>query len=87
MASPLPLVTLGLPVYNGEKYIEQALQSLKAQTWPALEILISDNASTDGTAAICQRLAEGDARIRYIRQPTNIGAKNNFDFLVEEARG
>jgi len=82
-----PLVTLGLPVHNGERYVEAAIRGLQAQTWPDLEILISDNASTDGTEAICRRLAAEDGRIRVVFQPQNIGAARNFDFLAREARG
>jgi hypothetical protein len=87
MAEALPLVTLGMPVYNGESYLEAALRGLQAQTWPHLEILISDNASTDGTEALCRRFAAEDPRIRYLRQPENIGAARNFDFLAHAARG
>lgn len=87
MAGDLPLVTLGVPVFDGEAHLEAALRGLQAQTWPKLEILISDNASTDGTEALCRRIAAGDPRIRYLRQPENIGAAPNFELLVREARG
>jgi hypothetical protein len=83
----LPLVTLGVPVYNGEAHLAEALQSLLDQDYPALEILISDNASTDGTEAICRAFAARDGRIRYTRLAENLGAKCNFERLVEEARG
>jgi hypothetical protein len=82
-----PLVTLGLPVYNGKRYLAQALTSLLAQDYANLEILISDNNSDDATEAICQDFATRDMRIRFIRQSENIGAKKNFEFLVSEARG
>lgn len=87
MAGALPLVTLGVPVYDGEAHLEPALRGLQAQTWPHLEILISDNASTDGTEALCRRFAAEDPRIRYVRQPENLGAAANFEFLVHAARG
>ena len=83
----LPLVTLGFPVYNGERYLARALQSALAQDYPNLEILISDNGSTDRTEAISREFAAADKRIRYIRQEENIGAKNNFELLVAEASG
>jgi GT2 family glycosyltransferase len=84
---PRPLVTLGVPVYNGGALIERALGSLQAQTYPHLEILVSDNASTDDTQTICRRIAAGDPRIRYVRQPENLGSARNFEFLAREARG
>jgi glycosyltransferase involved in cell wall biosynthesis len=92
MAGSEPLVSLGLPVYNGENYLRQALESLVAQTWQGgrfeqLEIVISDNASTDGTAAICREFAAGDPRVRYFRQEKNIGAGPNYNFVFRESRG
>ncbi|MCU0670826.1 MAG: glycosyltransferase family 2 protein, partial [Myxococcota bacterium] len=87
MSPQAPLVTLGVPVYNGEAHLEPALRGLLAQTWPHLEILISDNASTDGTEALCRRFAAEDPRIRYVRQPENLGAAGNFEFLAHAARG
>lgn len=83
----LPLVTLGFPVYNGERYLAHALQSALAQDYPNLEILISDNGSTDRTEAISREFAAADKRIRYMRQEENIGAKKNFELLVAEASG
>ena len=70
----LPLVSIGVPVYNGENYLRQALESITNQTYRNLEILIADNASTDGTEAICREFAARDERIRYHRHPTNLGA-------------
>lgn len=86
MTSTTPTLSIGLPVYNGERYLREALDSLLAQTFTDFELIISDNASTDGTAAICREYAERDPRIRYIRQPTNIGAGPNHNFLPPEAR-
>ncbi len=82
--SPMPLVSIGVPVCNGERYLEQALESLRAQTFRDIEIIICDNASTDGTERICRRHARCDGRVRYIRHDTNIGAGPNFNraFMV-----
>jgi glycosyltransferase involved in cell wall biosynthesis len=84
---PGPLVTIGVPVYNGAKFLERTIESLRAQTFSDFELLIADNASTDTTAEICARLAAQDARIRVLRHPTNIGAPRNWNSLVHEARG
>ncbi|MFF0271255.1 glycosyltransferase [Kribbella sp. NPDC004536] len=78
---------MGLPVYNGQRYLGEALDSLLAQSFTDFELIISDNASTDGTEEICRRYADQDPRIRYIRQPRNIGATPNHNFVVDEARG
>lgn len=82
-----PVVTVGLPVYNGEAYLEEALDALLAQSFTDFELVISDNASTDRTAEICHAYAERDPRIRYVRQPRNIGAAPNHNALVPLARG
>lgn len=86
MNNPVPTVAIGLPVYNGEKTLKAALDSLLAQSFIDTEIIISDNASTDGTAAICKDYAARDQRIRYIRQDSNLGAAANFKFVLDEAR-
>lgn len=82
-----PRLTIALPVYNGEAFIAESLDSLLAQTYSDFELLISDNASTDGTEAICRRYAELDPRIRYIKQACNKGAVVNHNLLVPLARG
>jgi glycosyltransferase involved in cell wall biosynthesis len=82
-----PKVSIGVPVYNGGQTLKAVLDALLQQTFPEFEIVISDNASTDGTAAICEEYAAQDSRIRYIRQPHNIGAERNFKFVLEQARG
>jgi predicted O-linked N-acetylglucosamine transferase (SPINDLY family)/glycosyltransferase involved in cell wall biosynthesis len=74
-----PLVSIAMPVYNGERYICQALDSLLAQDYNNFELLISDNASTDATAEICQKYAANNPKIRYFRNSTNIGAISNFN--------
>ncbi len=74
-----PRVTVGLPVYNGQKYLEQALDSILAQTYQDFVLLISDNGSTDRTEAICRAYAERDPRVRYMRYEQNRGAAWNFN--------
>lgn len=74
-----PRVSIGLPVFNGERYLEQALRGILAQTLQDFELIISDNASTDRTQEICRSFAAGDRRIRYSRNDRNIGGGNNFN--------
>ena len=75
----VPRLSIGLPVYNGENYLAESLDALLGQTYEDFELIISDNASTDGTADICRRYAKQDSRIRYIRQPRNIGCAPNHN--------
>jgi glycosyltransferase involved in cell wall biosynthesis len=82
-----PPLTIGLPVRQGENYLSESLDSLLAQTYSDFELIISDNASTDGTEEICRDYAARDSRIRYIRQPVNIGAAPNHNYLVRVAGG
>lgn len=82
-----PRVTVGLPVYNGERYLEEALASLLAQTYTDFEIVISDNASTDRTEEICRSFAASDPRVRYTRADTNRGGTWNFNRVVELSTG
>lgn len=81
------LVSIGLPVYNGQKYLRVAIDSIIAQSFENFELIISDNGSTDATQEICQSYADRDARVRYIRQPENRGAGFNYNFVFHEARG
>ena len=83
----VPRLSIGLPVYNGEDFLAESLDSLLGQTYEDFELIISDNASTDGTADICRRYAKQDSRIRYIRQPRNLGCAPNHNVLVQYARG
>jgi glycosyltransferase involved in cell wall biosynthesis len=85
--SDRPTVSVGMAVYNGEKYVEQAIQSILAQTYTDLELIISDNASTDRTPEICQQYAAQDPRIRYSRNTTNIGGANNENLTFKLSRG
>src|SRR5438105_6865480 len=73
-----PMVSIGLPVYNGETYLPQVLDSVLAQSFSDFELIISDNASTDSTEMICRKYAAADTRIRYHRQPWNRGVTWNF---------
>jgi glycosyltransferase involved in cell wall biosynthesis len=82
-----PLVTIGIPVFNGEEFVEDAVRSAMGQTFRDLEIVISDNASTDSTADILERLAAEDPRIRIFRNATNLGAAPNYNRCFEEGRG
>jgi glycosyltransferase involved in cell wall biosynthesis len=82
-----PRVSVGVPVYNGERFIGQALDSLVGQSFPDLEIVISDNASTDDTAAICAEYARRDDRIRYVRSARNVGLAKNFHRVVALSTG
>lgn len=82
-----PKVSIGLPVYNGENYLENALDSLLAQTFTDYEVILSDNGSTDCTAEICERYARQDERIRYSRSEINQGAAWNFNRVLQLAKG
>ena len=82
-----PAVSIGMPVYNGEKYIREALDSALSQTFEDFELLISDNCSTDKTGEICTEYSNRDPRIKYIRHPENHGGHWNFNFVTQNATG
>jgi glycosyltransferase involved in cell wall biosynthesis len=82
-----PRLSIGLPVYNGEYFLAEALDALLGQTYGDFELIISDNASTDGTEGVCRQYEALDSRIRYIRQPRNIGCAPNHNVVVKESRG
>jgi glycosyltransferase involved in cell wall biosynthesis len=82
-----PRVSIGMPAFNGERFIRQALDSLLAQTFTDFELVISDNASTDATQQICLEYAARDQRIRYYRKDFRIDAVSNFNSLLELASG
>lgn len=86
-SSPPPSVSIGLPVYNGARFLPQALESLLGQSFSDIELIVSDNASSDSTQDICTEYAMRDARIRYVRQNVNIGAMRNWNFVARQARG
>ncbi|MBN3958693.1 glycosyltransferase family 2 protein [Nostoc sp. NMS8] len=87
MSSNQPRLSIGLPVYNGERFIKEAIDSLLAQTFEDFELIISDNASTDKTEEICRAYAEQDQRICYYRNDTNIGCARNFNRVFELSSG
>jgi glycosyltransferase involved in cell wall biosynthesis len=82
MNSNAPRLIIGLPVYNGEAYVSEAIESLLKQTYRDFELIISDNASTDATELICRNYAKQDSRVRYVRQPINLGPVENFKFVL-----
>jgi glycosyltransferase involved in cell wall biosynthesis len=82
-----PCVSVGLAVYNGENYIRESIESILNQTFHDFELIISDNASTDDTAEICQQYADRDSRIHYSRADRNRGAAWNQSRVMELARG
>jgi glycosyltransferase involved in cell wall biosynthesis len=82
-----PRVSVALPVYNGGRYLSQAITSILEQTCRDFELIISDNASTDATEEVCRGFAAVDPRVRYVRQPRNIGASPNFNISYELASG
>jgi glycosyltransferase involved in cell wall biosynthesis len=82
-----PLVSIGIPVYNGENFIREALDSIVNQTYQNLEIIISDNASTDKTQEICESYQKQDDRIKYIRFLENKGAAFNFNTTFDSSTG
>lgn len=80
-------VTIGVPVYNGENFLAKSLDSLLGQTYERFELIISDNASTDGTEAISRDYARKDSRVKYVRNENNLGAASNYNRLVDMAQG
>jgi len=82
-----PLISIGIPVYNGEKFLSAAIDSILGQTFPDFELIISDNGSTDRTGEICEKYATNDKRIRYYRYDHNRGAAWNFNNTFALATG
>jgi glycosyltransferase involved in cell wall biosynthesis len=87
MQKNLPLVTIAIPTYNRVGLLKRSIASAQRQTYKNVEIIISDNASTDSTELFCRWLMMKDGRIRYFRQPNNLGGIENFNWLLSEARG
>jgi len=81
------LVSIGLPTHNGSFRLRKALNSLLSQKYTAIEIIISDNASSDKTRKVCQEFAKKDKRLVYLIQNKNIGMMNNFYLVLQKARG
>ena len=82
-----PRVSVGMPVYNGEEFLGSALESILEQTFTDLELVISDNASTDSTEAMCRKYASADPRVKYWRNTENVGATENYNAVFRYARG
>lgn len=82
-----PLVSILIPVYNRENYIAECIESALAQTYPNIEVVVGDNASSDGTWIICQQFAAKDKRVRIFRNDQNIGPVRNWLACVAQARG
>jgi glycosyltransferase involved in cell wall biosynthesis len=87
MTSAEPLVTVGLPTYNRAQLLPRAIASVLAQSYQRVELVISDNASTDETESICREAMRQDGRIQYVRQPTNCGPIENFTEVVRRSSG
>jgi glycosyltransferase involved in cell wall biosynthesis len=87
MTETPPRLSVGLPVYNGQRYLHEALDALLGQSFTDFELIISDNASTDATEEICRGYAAKDPRIHYFRQHRNIGLNPNHNFVQRKARG
>lgn len=81
------IVTVGIPTYNRADKLERSILSVLKQDYAFLEILISNNSSTDDTHKICQQFCEKDERVKYIKQSSNIGASENFKAVLEQASG
>jgi glycosyltransferase involved in cell wall biosynthesis len=87
MSERMPLVSAGIPVYQGENFLDETLRALRAQDYPNLEIVVCDNASTDRTADIVREHAAEDPRVRLIVNKENIGAAPNYNKAFEVSRG
>lgn len=81
------MLSIGLPVYNGENYLAETIESILAQTYSEFELIISDNGSSDSTQDICENFAARDSRIQYIRNSTNRGASWNFNHTFHVSSG
>lgn len=84
---PEPLVTIGVPVYNGEKYLSQAIDSILAQDYLNIEIIIIDDCSQDESSNICQKYASLEPRITFLKSPTNAGMFANYRKILQIANG
>jgi glycosyltransferase involved in cell wall biosynthesis len=82
-----PCVSVGMAVYNAERHLEETLRSILAQTFSDFEIILADNASTDRTGEIALTYAAQDARVRYVRNPHNLGIAHNYNRTIALARG
>jgi glycosyltransferase involved in cell wall biosynthesis len=82
-----PKVSVGIPVFNGGEFLRKSIESIANQSYQDIEIIISDNCSTDNTSSICLEYASRDSRIRYIRQLENYGSISNFKAILSQATG
>ena len=87
MTGGAPLVSIGIPTYNRAASVERAIRSALAQDHRALEVVVSDDGSTDGTGAAVRALAAADPRVRLISQPVNLGHARNFQAVLDAAAG
>jgi glycosyltransferase involved in cell wall biosynthesis len=87
MTDKKPLVSIGMPVYNGEIYVSKAIRSLLLQDYSNFELIISDNASVDDTAIICRNYAAKDSRIIFHQNIYNMGAYENFKLVLRMSKG
>jgi len=87
MKDNLPLVSIGIPTYNRAKLLKRSIESLLSQDYENIEILISDNASTDNTQEVCQHYVQKDSRIKYVQHATNHGPGENFSYVLLNATG
>ncbi len=83
----LPLVSVGIPTFNRSSSLKKAVESVLHQTYPNIQLIISDNASTDDTQSVCENFSGTNERIIYIRQKANLGATNNFVEVLKSATG
>ena len=81
-----PIITIGIPVYNGGEHIQSRLENILSQTFQNFEIIISNNKSTDLTHKICQEYVAKDNRIKYFQQDVNIGGSRNYQFVLNKAK-
>jgi glycosyltransferase involved in cell wall biosynthesis len=85
--STIPKISVGMPAYNSSATIGNAIESLLAQSFADFELIVSDNASTDSTRDVVEGYGARDRRVRYVRQPVNVGVNPNYSHLVRHARG
>ena len=78
-------LSIGMPVFNGELFIEKAIKSILAQTFTNFELIISDNGSTDSTKKICGEFLTKDKRIKFFSHEKNLGANWNFNFIINNS--
>jgi len=82
-----PFVSVGMPIFNGARYAPAAIDSVLAQTFGDWELVICDNASTDDTESLCRSYAQRDPRIKYFRNPENLGAHPNYGLAFARSQG